>query len=101
MLPHSVTEQEILAALRQTPAESWPDVLAFVQSIKNAQTKPVPGATWTAAQLLQLPREQRDAIIAEQAARAAIDYSTDPELTGFDAYGADDLHVDSADTQTR
>jgi hypothetical protein len=55
---------------------------------------------WTAARLLTLPLDQRDAILAEQAARAEVDYRTDPELTAFEAYGEDDLHVDSADTQT-
>ena len=56
---------------------------------------------WTAAELRRLPPEQRDAILADAAARAAEDYAHDPELTAFDAFGPEDLHGDSADTQPR
>jgi hypothetical protein len=63
--------------------------------------KPAPAKHWTAAQLRKLPPEQRDAILAEAAARAEADYRNDPELTAFEAFGKDDLHVDSSNTEPR
>jgi hypothetical protein len=56
---------------------------------------------WTAAELRRLPRAERDAVLHAAAARADGDYREDPELTGFDAFGKDDLHGDSADSATR
>lgn len=56
---------------------------------------------WTASELRKLPAEQRDAILAAAALRAENDYRNDPQLTAFEAFGKEDLHGDSADTQTR
>jgi hypothetical protein len=100
MPSNHVSECEILEALRRAPAERWPEVLAFVQHLSAPHSLEQP-RQWTAAELLRLPVDQREAILAEQASRAQVDYATDPELTAFDAYGEDDLHVESADTQTR
>jgi hypothetical protein len=62
------------------------------------------GATsrvWTAAELLLLPREQRDVILAEAAARAEQDYRHDPALTAFEAFGEKDLYGDSSDASPK
>ena len=99
MLPSPVSENQILEALRQTPAERWGEILAFVRELQAPPANPA-SRHWTAAELLKLPLAQREPILAEQAALAAVDYATDPELTAFDAYGEDDLHVDSSDTKT-
>jgi hypothetical protein len=56
---------------------------------------------WTAAELRRLPAEQRDAILAAAAARAAEEYRNDPALTAFEAFGEGDLYVHSSDTQPR
>ena len=56
--------------------------------------------TWTAEELLRLPREQRSVILAEAAERAAWHYDNDPELTAFEAFGEDDLHGDSSSSVT-
>lgn len=56
---------------------------------------------WTAAELRQLPAEQRDAILVAAAAAAADEYRKDAALTAFDAFGEGDLHVHSSDTQPR
>jgi hypothetical protein len=56
---------------------------------------------WKASELRKLPREQRDAILEAAAIQAEVDYRNDRELTAFEAYGKDDLHGDSASTQTR
>jgi hypothetical protein len=56
---------------------------------------------WKASELRKLPPEQRDAILEAAAARAEEDYRNDRELTVFEAFGKDDLHGDSASTQTR
>jgi hypothetical protein len=56
---------------------------------------------WTAAELRQLPFEEREAILAEAAALAEAEYRGNPELTAFEAYGKDDLYADSSSTETR
>ncbi|MEO8494656.1 MAG: hypothetical protein ABI614_06280 [Planctomycetota bacterium] len=48
-----------------------------------------------------MPLTERDAILAEQAARAAVDYASDSELIAFDAFGEQDMYVVSSNTQTR
>lgn len=62
---------------------------------------PTANKRWTAAELRQLPNDQRDAILAAAAAQAVRDYRTDAELTAFDAFGKDDLHGDSAQSESR
>jgi|MudIll2142460700_1097286.scaffolds.fasta_scaffold3186750_1 hypothetical protein len=96
-----VSEYQILEAVRQTPTERWDEVLAFVTNLRAPVAPKTPPPQWTAAELLKLPLAERETILTEQAARAEGDYASDPELTAFDAYGEDDLHVDSSDTQTR
>lgn len=60
---------------------------------------PVP--PWTAAELRKLPPDERDAILAAAAEKAAEEYCTDIGLTAFEAFGEGDLHAHSADTQPR
>jgi hypothetical protein len=45
--------------------------------------------------LSRLPREQRLQALAEAAAQAEKEYRTNPELTDYDAFGEDDLHVET------
>jgi hypothetical protein len=45
-----------------------------------------PGRRWTAAELLRLPPDKRDAILRAAAELAEPDYRNDPELTAFDAF---------------
>ena len=89
-----VTEQTITAALRQLPAERWPQVLAFIDSLQSAPAAPGPDRPWTAAELRKLPPDERDAILARQAAALADDYRNDPALTDFEAFSDEDLYVD-------
>ncbi len=49
--------------------------------------------------LLRLPRGQRTQILAAAAAQAEKEYRTNPELTDFNAFGEDDLHVESGSTE--
>ena len=56
---------------------------------------------WTAAELRKLPPTERDAVLEAAAALAKGDYRNDHELTAFEAFGKDDLHGDSSNTQTR
>jgi|GEM_PF-2698702 acyl-CoA reductase-like NAD-dependent aldehyde dehydrogenase len=56
---------------------------------------------WTAAELRNLPPEQRDAILEAAAALAEEEYRTNRDLTAFEAYGKDDLYGDSADAEAR
>ena len=57
--------------------------------------------SWTAAELRKLPPAQRDAILEAAAALAEEDYRNDSQLTAFEAFGKDDLHGDSSNTETR
>lgn len=61
----------------------------------------LPDKSWTASELLALPSDQRDAILSAAAAHAEADYRNNPEVTDFEAFGKDDLHGDSSDTQSR
>jgi acyl-CoA reductase-like NAD-dependent aldehyde dehydrogenase len=56
---------------------------------------------WTASELRKLPPEERTAILEEAAALAEADYRHDAALTAFEAFGQDDLHVDSSSTEPR
>ena len=55
----------------------------------------------TASELRRLPAKERDAILAAAAALAVHEYRTDAELTAFEAFGKEDLHVDSSDAKPR
>ena len=60
-----------------------------------------PARTWSAAELRRLPPDQRDAALAAAAERAAADYTHDPALTAFEAFGPEDIHGDSGDAGPR
>lgn len=51
-----------------------------------------------ATALRRLPSKQRDAILAVAAAKAEKEYSTNSELTAFDAFGEGDLYGRSSDS---
>ena len=56
---------------------------------------------WSPAELRKLPAAEREAILAAQAEHAEALYRNDTELTDFDAFGEEDLHVDSSNTESR
>jgi hypothetical protein len=60
-----------------------------------------PSRHWTAAELRQLPAQERDAILAAAAEAAAAEYERDSGLTDFEAFGDKDLHADSSDAKPR
>ena len=99
-----ITEQSIAAALHRLPPDRWPQVLAFIDSLLPTITAPHAGTTarnWSATQLRNLPPAERDGVLAEQAAAIADEYRNDPDLTAFEAFGADDIYVDNSDTHAR
>ena len=62
----------------------------------NAENSSLPEKkNWTAAQLRQLPAEQRNAILETAAAIAEAIYRNDPQLTDFEAFGEEDLYGES------
>jgi hypothetical protein len=67
----------------------------------TATTTTTVARRWTAAELRRLPAHEREAALLAAAEQAEAEYRTNPELTAFDALGKDDLHVDSASTETR
>src|ERR1700689_5489238 len=52
----------------------------------------------TPGELRKMPREQRQAILAEAAVRAEEDYRTNQELTGFDAFSEEELDDNESDS---
>src|SRR5438094_436283 len=65
----------------------------------DAQREPVLAARLTPAELRRLPRAQRQAILAAAAELAEEDYHSDKELTGFEAFGEEDLDDDESDSR--
>jgi acyl-CoA reductase-like NAD-dependent aldehyde dehydrogenase len=59
-----------------------------------------PVRRWSAEELRRLPAAQRSEILRAAAELAAIEYETDPQLTAFEAFGEDDLYVDSSNSET-
>lgn len=54
---------------------------------------------WTAEELLKLPLEERDRILATQSAQAEEEYRTNHDLTDFEAFGEGDLYDGYADEE--
>jgi hypothetical protein len=67
-------------------------------STANASAKP---SAWSVEELRRMPPLQRDSILAAAADAAALEYEQDALLTDFEAFGAEDLHGESGDAQTR
>ncbi|MCY2995977.1 MAG: hypothetical protein NTY19_50220 [Planctomycetota bacterium] len=59
------------------------------------------GKRWTAAELRRMPAHEREVELQAAAEQAESEYRANPELTASEALGKDDLHVDSANTETR
>ena len=57
-----------------------------------------PEKTSTPSDFRRLPRDQRDSILKAAAEKVADLYATDEELTDFEAFGQEDLYVDSAES---
>jgi hypothetical protein len=53
----------------------------------------------TPAELRRMPREQRQVILAAAAELAEQDYRLDKELTGFEAFGEEELYADESDSR--
>ncbi len=64
------------------------------QSMVPSVDKPL-----SAPEIRRLPREQRAALLSAAADAVKHDYETNRELTGFDAYGEDDLYDGNAESQ--
>ena len=70
---------------------------ARVEIRLKEEAPPVPPVRLTPSELRKLPREQRQAILAAAAELAEEDYRSDRELTGFEAFGEEDLNDDESD----
>ena len=100
----SVNEQSIAAALRRLSPEQWPQVLAYIDSLQPhpaSESAGNPVRRWTATELRRLPPAEREAILERQEAALETHYRNDPDLTAFEAFGDEDLHVDSSDSAAR
>lgn len=63
--------------------------------------KSPPKRRWTAEELRRLPVNERDAILRAAAADAEHEYRSNPELTSTEAFGRDDLHGESSNSEAR
>lgn len=63
--------------------------------------KPISKRRWTAAELRRLSENERDAILRASAADAEHEYRSNPELTSSEAFGRDDVHGESSNSETR
>jgi Zn-dependent peptidase ImmA (M78 family)/transcriptional regulator with XRE-family HTH domain len=69
------------------------DPIAAVRKVGESALSPT--------ELLRLPRGERIQILADAALQAEREYRTNPDLTDFNAFGEDDLHVESSSTKKR
>ncbi len=60
----------------------------------------VEGSAMSPTKLLRLPREQRVQVLAEAASKAEKEYRTNKELTEYNAFGENDLHVENTNAKT-
>jgi hypothetical protein len=67
----------------------------------NPQAAIAPARPLTARELRRLPPADRDAVLSAAAKQAEIEYRTNIDLTAFEAFGAEDLHGESANSQAR
>lgn len=67
--------------------------------VARPEVSPVASARVTPAELRKMPRQQRQAILAAAAEMAEHDYRDDKELTGFDAFGEEELDDDESDSR--
>jgi hypothetical protein len=75
--------------------------MGLMRSAMSSPPTAISKKPFTAKELRRLPPAQRDAILNAAAKQADGEYRTNRELTAFDAFGPDDLHGQSANTQTR
>ena len=59
------------------------------------ENPPVALAHYTPGELRRMPRDERQAVLAAAAALAEEDYRDDKELTGFDAFSAEEADDDA------
>lgn len=78
------------------PASPLPEGAQAEVSVKSETNPAEPKKYLTAAELLKLPREERDIYLAAQAADAEELYRTHPNLMGFDAF-SEELDDDGQD----
>jgi hypothetical protein len=93
------------AALQQWPRPVQDAILREQAARLVAQYERDPQFTggvgwWTAGEIGRLPVDQRDILLEASATVAATEYRNNAELTAFDAFGEDDLHGDSASTES-
>jgi Zn-dependent peptidase ImmA (M78 family)/transcriptional regulator with XRE-family HTH domain len=69
------------------------DPIAAVRKVGESALSPT--------ELLRLPRAERIQILADAAPQAEKEYRANPDLTDFNAFGEDDLHVESSSTKKR
>jgi hypothetical protein len=75
--------------------------LLFGSQMDNTQTMISPARRWTAEEVRKLPPAARDAILLAAALQAEQDYRGNTDLTDFEAFGGEDLHGESSNSEPR
>ncbi len=81
----SAVEQEIMEKIRKLDEETQKRVLTFIEELEISEEIP-PQKFYTALELLQLPEEERNRLVAEAFERAA-----DEDFEIFEAYSEEDF----------
>jgi hypothetical protein len=69
--------------------------------LMSTETEAVTANRVSPRELRRLSPAARDAILLSAAKDAETEYLANGELTSFEAFGKEDLHVESANTQAR
>lgn len=77
------------------PTTALPEDAQVEIRLNDGSAEPIPAARLTPTELRRLPRQQRQAILAQAAELAAQDYCTDKELTGFEAFSEEEVDDES------
>ena len=96
MAASTVSELELIDAIRRVPVEHRGELLLHIVQFSERPDAANGKKRWTAKELVKLSPAARDAILSEQAAAAESLYA-DPELTAFEAFGENDLYVENSD----
>jgi hypothetical protein len=81
----SAVEQEIIEKVRRLDEEAQKRVLTFIEELEISDETP-PHKFYTAPELLQLPEEERNRLVAEAFERAA-----DEDFEIFEAYSEENF----------
>ncbi len=73
--------------------------IKVMECVLSTSSATVGHVRWTAHELRKLPAHERAKILEATASEAEGEYRANRDLTEFEAFGKDDLHGDSSDSE--